>query len=186
MNNIVKKYHDHLGPRDERLEKDSNRIYKYGFVALAIFCLAVMYYQGSIDSVSTAHGIASSNVAQPVISPISLLAVGLIVISTAVGIGHVSKGIVDSNRFADAESFSVGYYGLWTLASALVFFLVMLTGRVAAEAQILGVDSIDWTNALLAGVVSLIAFVPIFFIAFFVMYKMASKRRDKLTNELDN
>ena len=56
---LVQKWREYAGPKDERLEAESAKIYKIGFVLLSFGMLMIFFYQFIARQVAWVHSDAS-------------------------------------------------------------------------------------------------------------------------------
>ena len=106
---LVQKWREYAGPKDERLEAESAKIYKIGFVLLSFGMLMIFFYQFIARQVAWVHSDASEmphGFATPFEAAMYLWLVLVMLICAGL---QTRKGYVDTNRFGQTEHLPVGY-----------------------------------------------------------------------------
>ena len=120
-------------------------------------------------------------------STMSPIVVATFFLAECVGIVlMMRKGITDTGRFNEMETFPFGFYALQ--AGGVAVGVVVLTAlmRVVAEYQMLGAQSIHWGWGFLIGIVlGLMVFVLTFAVNWFA-FRAAKRRQKHILNALDN
>lgn len=132
---IVQKWREYAGPKDERLEAESAKIYKISFVLLSFGMLMIFFYQFIARQVAWVHSYASEmphGFATPFEAAMYLWLVLVMLICAGL---QTRKGYVDTNRFGQTEHLPVGYFLLVSGLSGAAFTLVIAAMRCIAEAQ---------------------------------------------------
>ena len=107
---LVQKWREYAGPKDERLEAESAKIYKIGFVLLSFGMLMIFFYQFIARQVAWVHSDASEmphGFATPFEAAMYLWLVLVMLICAGL---QTRKGYVDTNRFGQTEHLPVGYF----------------------------------------------------------------------------
>lgn len=141
---LVQKWREYAGPKDERLEAESAKIYKIGFVLLSFGMLMIFFYQFIARQVAWVHSDASEmphGFATPFEAAMYLWLVLVMLICAGL---QTRKGYVDTNRFGQTEHLPVGYFLLVSGLSGAAFALVIAAMRCIAEAQIVPLESVFW------------------------------------------
>ena len=141
---LVQKWREYAGPKDERLEAESAKIYKIGFVLLSFGMLMIFFYQFIARQVAWVHSDASEmphGFATPFEAAMYLWLVLVMLICAGL---QTRKGYVDTNRFGQTEHLPVGYFLLLSGLSGAAFALVIAAMRCIAEAQIVPLESVIW------------------------------------------
>lgn len=139
---LVQKWREYAGPKDERLEAESAKIYKIGFVLLSFGMLMIFFYQFIARQVAWVHSDASEmpqGFATPFEAAMYLWLVLVMLICAGL---QTRKGYVDTNRFGQTEHLPVGYFLLVSGLSGAAFALVIAAMRCIAEAQIVPLESV--------------------------------------------
>lgn len=138
---LVQKWREYAGPKDERLEAESAKIYKIGFVLLSFGMLMIFFYQFIARQVAWVHSDASEmphGFATPFEAAMYLWLVLVMLICAGL---QTRKGYVDTNRFGQTEHLPVGYFLLLSGLSGAAFALVIAAMRCIAEVQIVPLES---------------------------------------------
>lgn len=149
---LVQKWREYAGPKDERLEAESAKVYKIGFVLLSFGMLMIFFYQFIARQVAWVHSDASEmphGFAAPFEAAMYLWLVLVMLICAGL---QTRKGYVDTNRFGQTEYLPVGYFLLLSGLSGAAFALVIAAMRCIAEAQIVPLESVFWLANLATGV----------------------------------
>lgn len=115
---LVQKWREYAGPKDERLEAESAKIYKIGFVLLSFGMLMIFFYQFIARQVAWVHSDASEmphGFATPFEAAMYLWLVLVMLICAGL---QTRKGYVDTNRFGQTEHLPVGYFLLSAVLAA--------------------------------------------------------------------
>lgn len=102
---LVRKWHEYVGPKDERLEVEEAKVYKTGFMLLSIGTLVLLIYQLMAQQVAWIHkddGASYDMFANPVEAA---MYIWFVVVMVACAIMQARKGYVDTNRFGQTEKF---------------------------------------------------------------------------------
>ena len=144
---IIERWREHRGSVDERVEAESNRVYKLGFVMLSFGVLVYLYYDWSLKQAMCMRDVLANGAGRMEFTSADLFLYGWFALTMIVGmVLLVRKGFGDDNRFAEAEQFPIGYYAIASIAFAVAVAVdVLTTGlRVLAEFQVLGAGEIMW------------------------------------------
>ena len=142
---IIERWREHRGSVDERVEAESNRVYKLGFVMLSFGVLVYLYYDWSLKQAMCMRDVLANGAGRMEFTSADLFLYGWFALTMIVGmVLLVRKGFGDDNRFAEAEQFPIGYYAIASIAFAVAVAVdVLTTGlRVLAEFQVLGAGEI--------------------------------------------
>ena len=118
---LVQKWREYAGPKDERLEAESAKVYKIGFVLLSFGMLMIFFYQFIARQVAWVHSDASEmplGFATPFEATMYLWLVLVMLICAGL---QTRKGYVDTNRFGQTEHLPVGYFLLVSGLSGAAF-----------------------------------------------------------------
>ena len=176
---IKSMWNKYTGPKDERLAAEENAVYAKGYKILLVTCLAVIYYTQHLIMVANWEGLVSDKFAFGTLRPDLLLTISVLVVCAWI-VGHfVKRGTFDSNRFAQTDSFPVGYSVICSAAGGGIAGLAVFLMNVLAEVQILGFGGTYWAaNAGIGAFFALVVFalcVPMFYL----FYRSAKKNRQK-------
>lgn len=180
---LVQKWREYAGPKDERLEAESAKIYKIGFVLLSFGMLMIFFYQFIARQVAWVHSDASEmphGFATPFEAAMYLWLILVMLICAGL---QTRKGYVDTNRFGQTEHLPVGYFLLVSGLSGTAFALVIAAMRCVAEAQIVPLESVFWLANLATGV---FCGATIFAATFAVLCATFSRRKDAVPSSRQN
>ncbi|MEG2369404.1 MAG: DUF6773 family protein [Raoultibacter sp.] len=167
--------------RDERLVNELNKIYAVGFQIFSAGMVIAFYYEFMRSNVAFVNDLPEqASTISPIVAATFFIAEGVGIILM------MRKGITDTGRFNEVETFPLGFYALQ--AGGLAVGVVVLTTltRVVAEYQLLGAQSIHWGWGFLIGIV-LGSMVFVLTLAVNWLSFRAAKRRQKhILNALDN
>lgn len=182
----MQKWREYAGPKDERLEAESAKIYKIGFVLLSFGMLMIFFYQFIARQVAWVHSDASEmphGFATPFEAAMYLWLVLVMLICAGL---QTRKGYVDTNRFGQTEHLPVGYFLLVSCLSGTAFALVIAAMRCIAEAQIVPLESVFWLANLATGVFCGATIFAATFAVLCATFFTAKRRRAKLEAELNS
>ena len=110
---IIERWREHRGSVDERVEAESNRVYKLGFVMLSFGVLVYLYYDWSLKQAMCMRDVLANGAGRMEFTSADLFLYGWFALTMIVGmVLLVRKGFGDDNRFAEAEQFPIGYYAI--------------------------------------------------------------------------
>lgn len=184
---LRKKWEAAMGPVDERLESESNRAYKVGYIVLVIGSLLCCYYGLMLNQVAdvtdtpilTAQG-------EHVFSPSSLLLIVVFIGALIPLIMQMRAGITDiHSRYAEVDMIPWGFVALTSLAIGAGLGFLSTGLRILAEIQIVGIDRVMWFGDIAIGVVYFTLAFIVGMIAFGAFFHAAIKRRITLERELE-
>ena len=117
---IIERWREHRGSVDERVEAESNRVYKLGFVMLSFGVLVYLYYDWSLKQAMCMRDVLANGAGRMEFTSADLFLYGWFALTMIVGmVLLVRKGFGDDNRFAEAEQFPIGYYAIASIAFAV-------------------------------------------------------------------
>ncbi len=184
---IVKKWRLYAGPKDERLEAETCRIYRAGFMLLAFGMLAFFLYDMMAQQVAWVHDASSADAHAMFSSPtlVAMFAWFLIAMLACV-VMQTRKGFVDTNRFAQTDRFPKGYFSLISGISGIACALVVFAMRSIAEAQIVPLDEVFWLPNLAVGAVTGALVFAATLALFYATYREAKRKRELIERKLDD
>lgn len=182
---IVQKWREYAGPKDERLEAESAKIYKLGFMLLSFGMLALLVYQIMAQQVAWVHD-GDNGAFHLFASPVdAAMYAWLFIVMLVCAVLQTRKGYVDTNRFGQTDRLPASYFllvaGLTGVASALAIAAM----RCIAEAQIVPFEGIFWAANLATGVVFGVMIFAATFGALCLAFYDAKHHRAKIEAELD-
>ena len=183
---LVQKWREYAGPKDERLEAESAKVYKIGFVLLSFGMLMIFFYQFIARQVAWVHSDASEmphGFATPFEAAMYLWLVLVMLICAGL---QTRKGYVDTNRFGQTEHLPAGYFLLICGISGVTSTFVIAAMRCVAEAQIMPLESVLWVANLAVGTFCGLMIAVVTFATLCTVYFSAKRRRAKIEAELDS
>lgn len=183
---VAQRWKTYVGPQDERVEAESNRIYKVGFVMLSFGVLVYMYYDWSLKQAMYMRDVLANGTGRVELTTADLFLFGWVLLTMVVGaVPLCRKGFADDNRFAEAEKFPTGYYVLVSIVSVICVDVLAAAIRIAAEFQVLGAEGIMWSSVAFGGAFLIIVGIPFFLLVFWTSFKTAQSRRKQLELRFD-
>lgn len=186
--NLIKRYNQIMGPKDERLEAEENKSMKVGGTILLIGSVLSLYYAIMLDQVS-------STADQPIFTALGekLIPVHLLLILTILVAGVVSltmqtrAGYFSSRkRFAEVDQVPWDFVTLFALFCGAIVGVLTCGMRIMAEVQIVGLENVAWMGDLAIGVIFFIMGFLVGFAAITLTIHDAIKRRRALESELED
>lgn len=173
-------------PKDERVEAESNRVYKLGFVMLSFGVLVYLYYDWSLKQAMWMRDVLANGTGRMEFTTADLFLCGWFALTMIVGmVLLVRKGFGDDNRFAEVEQFPIGHYALTSIAFTVAVDVVATGLRVLAEFQVLDAGEIMWPAVAFGSVLALVVGIPLFLLGYWVAFKSAQSRRKQLELRFD-
>ena len=183
---IIERWREHRGSVDERVEAESNRVYKLGFVMLSFGVLVYLYYDWSLKQAMCMRDVLANGAGRMEFTSADLFLYGWFALTMIVGmVLLVRKGVRGRQPVRPKPSSSPSA----TMSIASIAFAVavdvLTTGlRVLAEFQVLGAGEIMWPAVAFGSVFALVAGIPLFLLGFWVAFKSAQSRRRQLDMRL--
>lgn len=184
---IVKKWRLYAGPKDERLEAEACRIYRAGFMLLAFGMLVFFLYDMMAQQIAWVHNANAAGTHAMFSSPaLTAMFVWFLVVMFVCVIMQTRKGFVETNRFAQTNSFPKGYFSLISGISGIACALVIFAMRSIAEVKIVPLDEVFWLPNLAVGIVTGAFVFAATLALFYATYREAKRKREQLERELDD
>ena len=182
---IVQKWREYAGPKDERLEAESAKIYKLGFMLLSFGMLALLVYQMMAQQVAWVHN-GGSGAFHLFANPVdAAMYAWLFIVMLVCAVLQTRKGYVDTNRFGQTDRLPAGYFLLVAGITGVASTLAIAAMRCIAEAQIVPFEGIFWAANLATGVVFGVMIFAATFGALCLAFYEAKHRRAKIEAALD-
>lgn len=183
---LARKWREYAGPKDERLEAENAKIYKFGFMLLSFGMLVLLVYQIMAQQVAWVHNGADGTFklfANPVDA---VMYAWLFVVMLICSVQQTRKGYVDTNRFGQTDHLPTGYFLLIAGITGVASALAIAAMRCIAEAQIVPLENVFWVANLATGAVfGVVIFIAVFG-ALALAFFEAKQRRAKIESELDD
>lgn len=178
---LAQRWKAYAGPTDERVEAESNRVYKVGFVMLSFGVLVYMYYDWALKQAMFMRDVMAGGAGHVELTSADLFLYGWFALTMLVGIALLCrKGFSDDNRFAEADKFPVVHYTLVLTGFVVVADMLTTAIRVLAEFQVLGAAGIAWWSVAFGSVPMIVVGIPFGLLVFWVSFSAARSRRRRL------
>lgn len=185
---LVKKWNEIMGPKDERLEAEENKVYKVMANILMVGCVVTLYYNRSLQQVAdvTEHPIFTSLGQSIDLTQWLLILTILAGCITAVSMQTKAGYFSTRKRFAEIDHVPWDFVVLVSVAAGLVLGILTCGLRILAEIQIVGVENVMWfADIAIGGVFFTMGFVLCLAFVGYAVHD-AIKRRRKLESELED
>lgn len=185
--NLVKRWNEYMGPKDERLEAVSNRYAKVGFMILLFGSVICCYYGMMLDQVAlTADTALATAVGERLVDPIQLQ-FGAIVVACFVSLYLETRSGITSDRMrlAAVDKVPWDYVAVLSVLTGALLFVLTTGLRIAAEVQIVGVENVTWAGDAAMGVVYFVMGFGLAMGFVGLQFHSAIKRRQELERELE-
>lgn len=186
--NLIKRWNEYLGPKDERLEAEASRCLRASYYLLLAGVVVCLYYALMIDQVS-------STTDTPVLTPVgarvfpatSALIVVVLAACFIPLVLQVRRGILsDRSRYAQVERVPWDLVLLTSLFTGLAMGVLSAGMRMLAEVQIVGVAEVTWAGDVAMGVVYFVMGFLLALVATVGIFRSAIRNRRRLEDELDD
>lgn len=183
---LIQQWKAYVGPKDERVEAESNRVYKLGFIMLSFGVLVYMYYDWSLKQAVYMRDVLANGTGRIELTTADLFLYGWFALTMIIGmVLLIRKGFGDDNRFAEVEKFPTGYYALVSVAFVVGVDVLATAIRILAEFQVLGAEGIMWSSVAFGSVFALVAGIPLFLLGYWISFSTAQSRRKQLELRFD-
>lgn len=186
--NLIKRYNQIMGPKDERLEAEENKSMKVGGTILLIGSVLSLYYAIMLDQVSSTTGQPIFTALGEKLIPVHLLLVLAILVAGVVSLTMQTRaGYFSSHkRFAEVDQVPWDFVSLFALFCGAIVGILTCGMRIVAEVQIVGLENVAWMGDLAIGIVFFIMGFLVGFAAITLTIHDAIKRRRALESELED
>lgn len=183
---LARKWREYAGPKDERLEAENAKIYKFGFMLLSFGMLVLLVYQIMAQQVAWVHN-GADGAFKLFANPVdAVMYAWLFVVMLICSVQQTRKGYVDTNRFGQTDHLPTGYFLLIAGITGVASALAIAAMRCIAEAQIVPLENVFWVANLATGAVfGVVIFIAVFG-ALTLAFFEAKQRRAKIEAELDD
>ena len=181
--NLVKRWNEYMGPKDERLEAVSNRCAKVGFMILLFGSVICCYYGMMLDQVAlTTDTALATAVGERLVDPIQLQ-FGVIVVACFVSLYLETRSGITSDRMrlAAVDKVPWDYVAVLSVLTGALLFVLTTGLRIAAEVQI-----VAWAGDVAMGIVYFFMGSGLAMGFLGLQFHSAIKRRQELERELDD
>ena len=183
---LARKWREYAGPKDERLEAENAKIYKFGFMLLSFGMLVLLVYQIMAQQVAWVHN-GADGAFKLFANPVdAVMYAWLFVVMLICSVQQTRKGYVDTNRFGQTDHLPTGYFLLIAGITGVASALAIAAMRCIAEAQIVPLENVFWMANLATGAVfGVVIFIAVFG-ALALAFFEAKQHRAKIEAELDD
>ena len=153
--NLIKRWNAFMGPKDERLESESNRCMRVGYILLLAGAGIAAWYGIMVNQVADTTDTPIYTSIGENVFPVSGVITVAILISCLITLGMQMKaGIVDEHvRMATIDHVPWGFCFVIGVISGAMLGVISATMRMLAEIQIVGIENVTWAGDLAMGVV---------------------------------
>lgn len=153
--NLIKRWNDFMGPKDERLEAESNRYMRIGYIILLAGAGLATYYAIMVNQVADTTDTPIYTAVGQRLVPVDLILLVSILASCLITLTlQVKAGIVDEHvRIAEIDHVPWSFCVAIGLITGAMLGVVTAGMRMLAELQIVGVDNVTWAGDIAMGVV---------------------------------
>lgn len=175
----------YVGPKDERLVAEENRLYAKLAKALLAIGIVSMYYGNALRRAAgmfsdTAVGSKFYSAFPPEI----IMSLGIIIACTVFSSTLTKQGVIADNRFAEVDTCPTGYFAICSAIGAVLVFAGAFVLEVLAQAQFVGFGGVYWVaNVALAFFIAAIVFIGSL-IGLVLYFRDAKKNRKRIEAEL--
>lgn len=184
---IKDQWNAYVGPKDERLVAEENRLYAKLAKALLVIGIVSMYYGNALRR--AAGMFSDSAVGSKFYSafpPEMIMSLGIIIACTVFTSSLTKQGIIADNRFAEVDTCPTGYFTLCSAIGAVLVFAGAFVLEVLAQVQFVGFGGVYWVADLgLALFIAAFVFVGSL-IGLVLYYRDAKKNRKRIEAELED
>lgn len=173
---IIDKWNEYVGPKDERIVAEENRVYKRACIAIAFGVIALAYYQTALDMAAMMGDLEPATTG---ITVGSLACLWVTIVFAVCCVDLARKGLVENNRFGNVDRYPLGYFSLCSGIGAGITAAAMFLISVIAQWQVLGADGIFWAGDAAGALVAGVVVFALCSIAFPIYFHSAKKNRDK-------
>ena len=179
---IVRKWREYAGQKDERLEAENAKIYKFGFMLLSFGMLTLLIYQIMAQQIAWVHN-DTDEAFHLFANPVeAVMYAWLFIVMLICAAMQTRKGYIDTNRFGQIDHLPTGYFLLVSGITGIASVLAITIMRCIAELQIVPAESVLWAANLAVGIIfGVMIFAATFFVLCSVFFE--AKRQRKIIEE---
>lgn len=185
--NLIKRWNEYMGPKDERIEAQFGTFYKAGYIIFLVGVCVCLFYGIMLNQVSyVADEPIYTAIGESIFSPTYLLLIVLLIAGIVPSCLQIHAGIAsDRSRMAEVDHVPWGYVALCSVLMGLAIGFGTFILRVIAEIQIVGIADVMWFGDIAIGIVTGgMGFIG-GMICFGIAFTSAIKRRKTLELELE-
>lgn len=183
---IIEQWKTYVGPKDERIEMEMNRIYKVGFIMFGAGMVVALYYSGMLSQVQFVFDVQTTGSGSATFGlPGAFMYIWMVVVCLVCSILQCRKGFVDTGRFAETDKFPSGYFALLSGLCALAVGLLAFLLRTLATVQVYGYATL-WLESVFVAVSLSLALFVVLYGGFYLFYRAAKRCRVAREARFDN
>lgn len=184
---IIERWKSYMGPKDERIMNESNKIMRVGYTIFLVGCAIALYYGIMIGQVASTTG-------NPILTPLgervfpssNVLLIVYIIAALVPVILFARKGIVfEHSRYAQMDHVPWDLVVAFSIFSAITVSVLTSGMRIIAEIQIVGWDQVAWFGDIVIGLVFAGMSFVFGMIIISATIKATINKRHKLERELE-
>ena len=149
---LIAQWDAYVGPKDERLVAEENRLYAKLAKALLGIAAVSMYYGNALRrAAGMFNDAALGSKYFSAFPPEMITSLGIIIACTVFTSTITKQGVISDNRFADVDRVPMGYFAICAALGSGIVFACSFVMEALAQAQFVGFDGIYWmANAALS------------------------------------
>lgn len=184
---LIAQWNAYVGPKDERLVAEENRLNAKLAKALLAIGIVSMYYGNALHRAAGMFSDTSVGSKYFMAFPPEMIMSLGIIIACSLFTGALTKqGVIADNRFAEVDTCPIGYFALCSAIGAGLVFAGAFVLEALAQAQFVGFGGVYWmANAVLAFFIAAFVFIGSL-IGLVLYYRDAKKNRKRIEAELED
>lgn len=185
--NIIGRWNEYMGPKDERLAAETNRYMKIGYYILLFGALLCLYYGIMVEQVSSTTDTPIYTKAGSNVFPVNRLMIIVVLAACIIPLAmEVRSGIIsDRGRYASVTKVPWDFVMMLSLLVGALVGILTCTMRMVAEIQIVGISQVTWMGDIAMGIVFFIMAFVLAAVIIAAVFKSAIKNRMRLEEELE-
>lgn len=185
---LIERWKNYVGPKDERVENESNKIMRVGYTIFLIGGGIALYYGLMLQQVAETTD-------NPIFTPLgeSIFPMnGLLLIAYLLAVFipvfmFARKGIMfEHTRFEEFDRIPWDYVVMMSVVIAVILGVLTSSMRIAAEIQIVGLGEVAWFGDVAMGIVYAGMGFALGIVVLSLNCKMAIDKRRKVEQEFDD
>lgn len=186
--NLIKRYNQIMGPKDERLEAEENKTMKVGATILLIGSVLSLYYAIMLEQVASTTDHPIFTALGEKLVPVHLLLVLTILIAGVVSLTMQTRAGYFSSRkrLAEVDRIPWDFVVLFALFCGAIVGILTGGMRILVEMQVLGIGNVAWLGDLAMGIVFFIMGFMAGFAAMALTINNAIKHRRAIESKLED
>ena len=184
---LKEKWEAYVGPKDERLEALSNRYYARLARSLIVCASLCVYYDNALRRAASMFDESFEQSALANTVPTGMLLSLALATCCVLYVSRINKqGIVDINRFAETDTFPLGYFALCSALGAAAVALGIFAVESFAQVQFVGIQGTYWAANAAMGLFYASIIFPLCLLVSWFDYRSAKRNRKRIELELED